>query len=64
MDFHEISKVVSAGKENGVPLKPWSVDFASGQLNSGGHLGLIVMHIIQAYARSTTTDIDRFTRYS
>ena len=29
----------------------------------GGHLGLILMHLLKAYAQSTTTDIDRFTRY-
>ena len=30
----------------------------------GGHLGLIFMHLLKVYARSKTTGIDRFTRYS
>ena len=30
----------------------------------GEHLGLIFMHLLKVYARSTTTDIDRFRRYS
>ena len=30
----------------------------------GGHLGLIFMHLLKVYARSTTTDIDGFRRYS
>ena len=29
-------------------------------LGRGGHLGLIVMHLFKAYARSRTTDIDRY----
>ena len=33
-------------------------------LSSRGPIGLIVMHSFKAYTRSTTTDIDRFTRYS
>ena len=30
----------------------------------GGHLGFIFMHLLKVYARSKTTGIDRFTRYS
>ena len=30
----------------------------------GGHRGLIFMHLLKVYARSKTTCIDRFTRYS
>ena len=30
----------------------------------GGHLRLIFMHLLKVYARSKTTGIDRFTRYS
>ena len=29
-----------------------------------GHRGLIFMHLLKVYARSRTTSIDRFTRYS
>ena len=30
----------------------------------GGHRGLIFMHLLKVCARSKTTGIDRFTRYS
>ena len=30
----------------------------------GGHRGLIFMHLLKVKARSKTTGIDRFTRYS
>ena len=30
----------------------------------GGPCGLIFMHLLKVYARSKTTGIDRFTRYS
>ena len=30
----------------------------------GGHRGLIFMHLLKVYARSKTTGIVRFTRYS
>ena len=30
----------------------------------GGHRGLVFMHLLKVYARSKTTGIDRFTRYS
>ena len=30
----------------------------------GGHHGLIFMHLLKVKARSKTTGIDRFTRYS
>ena len=30
----------------------------------GGHHRLIFMHLLKVYARSKTTGIDRFTRYS
>ena len=30
----------------------------------GGRRGLIFMHLLKVYARSKTTGIDRFTRYS
>ena len=34
------------------------------EIITGGHLGLIFMHLLKVYARSKTTGIDRFTRHS